>query len=193
MTLAILGATSGIARSTARAFFESGHELLLVARNVSKIDHSWFGDSSARERIKTIQGDVTDRHSLALISDQIISSFGPQPYVLVAVGSIEKESRSRLSGDAAGEIIDVNFRNLVVLMTPIAEALRMRGSGGLIFISSVSGDRGRQSNFTYGSAKAGLRVYPKPHGSTLCRPDGHTAPRSDNSCALALVYHRTDT
>ena len=109
--------------------------------------------------MSVFQCDVSSLQSIELAAEHVINGLGEDPYVLVAVGSDSGEEQSRTSPEIASHIIDVNFRNLVVLITPIAEALRQKKKGCIIIISSVSGDRGRQSNYIYGSAKAGLSTY----------------------------------
>ena len=57
------------------------------------------------------------------------------------------------------KIIDVNYAKLIPLLNHFAQKMEARRSGTIIALSSVAGDRGRQSNFIYGSAKAGLTAY----------------------------------
>ena len=57
------------------------------------------------------------------------------------------------------KIIDINYAKLVQVLTFFAEKMERQRSGTMIVLSSVAGDRGRQSNFIYGSAKAGLTAY----------------------------------
>ena len=159
MSLIVIGATSEIAQSTAKKFFNGGHDLLLIARDINRLREWQENNSSATPNVDILQGCIDDSKSVRSIADNVISSLGNDPYVLVAVGSIQKENLSRVSADSATYIIDVNFRNLVALITPIAEALKKRREGCIIILSSVAGDRGRQSNYVYGSAKAGLSVF----------------------------------
>ncbi|QIG90577.1 SDR family NAD(P)-dependent oxidoreductase [Chryseobacterium sp. POL2] len=56
-------------------------------------------------------------------------------------------------------IIDVNFSKLVPVLNHFAKKMESKRQGNIIVLSSVAGDRGRQSNFIYGSAKAGLTAY----------------------------------
>jgi hypothetical protein len=159
MTLTVIGATSEIAQATARAFVRSGHRLLLVARDTKGLSEIQFGKSENSQEVSTFQCDVSSLQSVKLTVQHVINELGDDPYVLVAVGSIKGEENSRFSPELASQIIDVNFRNVVVLITPIAEALKQKRKGCIVIISSVSGDRGRQSNYVYGSAKAGLSAY----------------------------------
>ncbi|WP_234108767.1 MULTISPECIES: SDR family NAD(P)-dependent oxidoreductase [Chryseobacterium] len=57
------------------------------------------------------------------------------------------------------KIIDINYAKLVPILNFFAEKMERKRSGNMIVLSSVAGDRGRQSNFIYGSAKAGLTAY----------------------------------
>ena len=56
-------------------------------------------------------------------------------------------------------IIDINFAKLVPAINHFAEKMERRRTGTIIALSSVAGDRGRQSNFIYGSAKAAFTAY----------------------------------
>lgn len=56
-------------------------------------------------------------------------------------------------------IIDINYAKLIPLLNFFAQKMERQRSGTMIVLSSVAGDRGRQSNFIYGSAKAGLTAY----------------------------------
>jgi len=56
-------------------------------------------------------------------------------------------------------IVEINYSKLIVLLNHFAQKLELKGKGTIICLSSVAGERGRQSNFIYGSAKAGLTAY----------------------------------
>ena len=56
-------------------------------------------------------------------------------------------------------IIDINYAKLVPVLNFFAKKMETKRSGTMIVLSSVAGERGRQSNFIYGSAKAGLTAY----------------------------------
>ncbi len=57
------------------------------------------------------------------------------------------------------KVLRVNVLSVVALLTPVANAFEARGSGTICVISSVAGDRGRQSNYVYGTAKGALNVF----------------------------------
>lgn len=56
-------------------------------------------------------------------------------------------------------IIDINYSKLVPVINYFAQKFESKRSGTIIGLSSVAGERGRQSNFIYGSAKAAFTAY----------------------------------
>jgi hypothetical protein len=159
MSLAVIGATSQIASAVAREFYRAGHDLVLFARDIDRLNALTFESQGSNPEIVIHQGNVTDVESAGSIARQVVETLGENPYILIAVGAIENKNKAEISVSSAMQIVDVNFRNLIAVISPIAEALEQKRKGCLIIISSVAGDRGRQSNFIYGSAKAGLSVY----------------------------------
>ena len=89
MSLAVIGATSEIAQSTAKVFLDAGHDLLLVARDIDKLEKINLGVLAGGRRIDKLKGDITQPSSVNLITERVIECLGKDPYVLVAVGSIE--------------------------------------------------------------------------------------------------------
>src|SRR5690606_10124772 len=79
--------------------------------------------------------------------------------VLVAHGTLGDQKKGELDYAVAEREYQTNFLSVVSLLTPIANDFESRKSGAIAVISSVAGDRGRQSNYIYGSAKAGLSAY----------------------------------
>jgi hypothetical protein len=79
--------------------------------------------------------------------------------VVCAVGYLGVQKDAQQNIDVAQNVIDVNFTGPCLLFEQLAEKMIKRGSGTLVGISSVAGDRGRESNYFYGSAKAGFSTY----------------------------------
>lgn len=159
MSLITIGATSAIAVAVAKRFHYQGHDLLFLARNTGKIPNFLLTPKFDGQKIETIQFNIAKDAPSQTLNKNLVNFIGDSPHILVAAGTIEGLSSSGTNPDVAREIIDVNFRNLVILLTPIIKTLEERRRGCLIFISSVSGDRGRQSNYVYGAAKAGLTIF----------------------------------
>jgi short-subunit dehydrogenase len=79
--------------------------------------------------------------------------------VVVAFGWMGDAGEARHDAAQAIRTLQVNLTAVVSLLTPLASHLERRGAGFVCVISSVAGDRGRQSNYLYGAAKGGLSVY----------------------------------
>jgi hypothetical protein len=76
---------------------------------------------------------------------------------LVAYGSLPDQAAAQADAAVAEAALVLNFVSPVVLCDRLAERFEAQGAGTLVAISSVAGDRGRQSNYLYGAAKGGLQ------------------------------------
>jgi len=153
----IIGASSDIARATAREYAKHGYDIYLAARNSSRLD-DFSKDITIRtnQKIKTIDLDILDYLSHQGFYDNL----DEKPLgVICAVGYLGDQSTSQNNFDEAQKIINTNFTGVVSLLNIIANDFEIRKSGFIVGISSVAGDRGRKSNYTYGSAKAALTTY----------------------------------
>ena len=159
MSFTVIGATSGIAAATAQEFASRGHALHLLGRTATKLREVEKNLFAHQTQIETTIFDLKDVDALPGVSVKILSHLDAEPYVLVAAGSLEEDDASKTDAAAAMHVIDVNFRNIVALLTPIVNHLEQVGKGTIILISSVAGERGRQSNYVYGASKAALTAY----------------------------------
>lgn len=156
-TLLVLGGTSDIARATALKFAQNGWTLQLAGR-----------DETA---LSLIAHDITIRtgkaascfHFDALQPESggaLWASLQEKPdAVLCAVGLLGDQQKAQHDCALAYEILTANFTGLVPLLSLAAEFYEAAKDGCIIGISSVAGDRGRASNYLYGSAKAGLTAF----------------------------------
>jgi len=133
------------------------YDIYLAARNSSRLN-DFSKDITVRTNkiIKTIDLDILDYPSHQGFYDNL----DEKPLgVICAVGYLGEQSTSQTSFDEAHQIIDTNFTGVVSLLNIITNDFEKRKSGFIDGISSVAGDRGRKSNYTYGSAKAALTAY----------------------------------
>jgi len=83
-----------------------------------------------------------------------------KPDVTVCVfGYLGNAARSTSHWDESETIIHTNFTGAVSILNIVANHYEANGHGAIAGISSVAGERGRQSNYMYGSAKAGFTTY----------------------------------
>jgi decaprenylphospho-beta-D-erythro-pentofuranosid-2-ulose 2-reductase len=156
----ILGATSAIAQAVACEYAERGARLFLVARDAQRLD-TIADDLQVRGAIsvETLVADLTnyDRHSeIVAAATDALSDLDT---VIVAHGVLPDQAECQQSAADAAYAMDVNFLSVVGLLTPLANWLEVRKRGSIAVITSVAGDRGRQSNYVYGAAKAGLDAF----------------------------------
>jgi decaprenylphospho-beta-D-erythro-pentofuranosid-2-ulose 2-reductase len=156
----ILGATSGIALEVQRQLACQGCELLLVARSPQRLTEIQ-ADLIARgaAQVLTYPADLSsiERHaSIFDFSRRMLPDFDT---VLLAYGSMRDQKESETSVDALLAELQVNFVSATAVLTLFAAELERRGTGCLAAITSVAGDRGRRSNYVYGSAKGALSLF----------------------------------
>jgi len=153
----IVGAKSDIAKATAREYAKQGYDLYLAARNISELE-SFAKDIAVRtqQTIKTVELDILDYQSHQHFYDELEE----KPLgVITAVGYLGEQKKAQSDFTEAQKIINTNYTGVVSLLNIIADDLEKRKSGFIVGISSVAGDRGRKSNYIYGSAKAALTAY----------------------------------
>ena len=83
------------------------------------------------------------------------------------------QDQSQTDPDAAARVLRSNFEGPALILGLLAERFEARGSGTIIGISSVAGDRGRASNYVYGAAKAGFTAFLSGMRNRFARSDIH--------------------
>jgi decaprenylphospho-beta-D-erythro-pentofuranosid-2-ulose 2-reductase len=151
MNILILGVTSAIAKAAANLFAGRGDALFLTGRNTEELTRI-AADLTARHNITLHQEkfDAEDFTSHAEFLNKVLVKMPHIDQVLLAFGDMR--------GDFHG-IIDRNFTGAVSILELLSNYFIEKKSGLIAVISSVAGDRGRQSNYLYGAAKAGLSAY----------------------------------
>ena len=156
----IIGATSAIAHEVAKHFAAAGDRLFLVARNADKLA-AVADDLKVRgaSQVDTFVLDVNefDRHEEMLRAAE--DALGPIDVVLVAHGILPDQQAAQQDVTLALDSFRTNALSVIALLTPIANMFEKRGRGTIAVISSVAGDRGRQSNYVYGAAKAAVTAF----------------------------------
>ena len=159
-TVLVIGATSPIARAAAAELARAGHALVLAARDGAEV-RAIAADLRVRSgaAAEAVEVDALDFDSHPALIGRILSDHEDVEGVLVAVGYLGDQERAKTDFAEARRIIDTNLTACVSLLTPLAEHFERRRGGWICVVSSVAGDRGRQSNYVYGAAKGGLSVY----------------------------------
>jgi short-subunit dehydrogenase len=160
-TLVVLGATSGIARALCQRLAARGCHLILAGRNLAEIE-PLASDLRVRHRaeVSIEPFDALDFDGVGGFVDRCFAQpTGAPSGVVLCYGYMVDQSLTQTDPAEARRTIDVNFTSAVLMLDRFAERFEQARAGSITVISSVAGDRGRQSNYTYGAAKAGLTAY----------------------------------
>ena len=153
----ILGAHSDIAIAVAHRFAEAGYQIQLAARNINNLaaDKS---DIELRHQVNVTlhEFDALDTTSHSYFVEQLTIL----PNITVcAVGYMGVQAENEREIKEASLVIRSNYEGPVSILSVLANCFEARGCGCLVGISSVAGERGRASNYVYGSAKAGFTAF----------------------------------
>ena len=156
----IIGATSAIAEQCARIWAAKGDALHLVARNEQHIQ-TIAADLKVRgaSEVTTYCADLNDIEKHIELLDMAEEVLGSVDTVLIAHGTLSNQKMCELSVDKTLAEIKTNALSTISLLTLIANRFEEKNNGTICVISSVAGDRGRASNYVYGSAKAMVTTF----------------------------------
>jgi decaprenylphospho-beta-D-erythro-pentofuranosid-2-ulose 2-reductase len=155
----IIGATSAIAEAVARRYAATGANLFLVGRNSEKLAII-SSDLLARgaQQVKVFEMDANDSSSIPTMAEQAWST-GSIDVALIAHGTLPDQARTETDLSYAITEFRTNAESVIACMVILASYFEAQGSGVLAVIGSVAGDRGRGSNYLYGSAKAAVASF----------------------------------
>lgn len=153
----ILGALSAVAIAVARRYAATGASLALAARRADELE-VLAADLRARgaANVATFAVDLALAPDPAASFEQISATLGGVDVVVLTYGALTDQDRALTDLAYARDQIGVNFTSAALWSLAAATRLEAQDSGVLVVIGSAAGDRGRQSNFVYGAAKAGL-------------------------------------
>lgn len=155
--LLVIGGASDIGIATARYFAERGFSVQLAGRNETYLQRI-ARDLQIRteSEVTVVLFDATNFDS----HQQFYQHLTHRPDVCLCVfGYLGDQSLAQADWKEAELIIDTNFKGAVSILNIVSKDFSERGEGSIIGVSSVAGERGRQSNYIYGSAKAGFTAY----------------------------------
>lgn len=160
-TILIIGATSGIAEAFCFEAIHKGYNLILAGRNMTKLQIL-----SSHLKIKTNINDIQcicfdvkkfDEHAsffekVLAIEPNIFGCF-------IACGVMFDQFESKSNFNLCKEIVECNYLGLISLINIVSYYFEKNKTGFISCITSVAGDRGRPSNYIYGSSKSALNTY----------------------------------
>jgi short-subunit dehydrogenase len=157
----ILGASSAVARAFARAVAAEGGALLLAGRDLEDIERSAADLRARGARADVLPFDAADFAGHAAFAQRCAAARGDggRLNVFLAFGAMPDQAAIDARPLLVVDTVTANFTGAASVLTHLAPILEAQGSGRVIALTSVAGDRGRLKNYVYGAAKAGLNAY----------------------------------
>lgn len=156
-TFLILGGRSDIAQAVAHEFAANGFDIILAARNCGSLAPV-KSDLEIRYGVNAYLAEF-DAADFALHESFYANLPVATDAALYAIGSLGEQKKAERNWTEAEQIISSNYTGGVSILSIIANDFATRDAGTIIGISSVAGERGRQSNYIYGSAKSGFSTF----------------------------------
>lgn len=156
----IIGASSAIAEACAKAYAKQGAVLYLLARNAERLANM-AQDLKIRGAASVGHGllDANDFACHEAVLDQAVAAMGGIDVVLIAHGTLGDQKKCEASFALALQELNTNAISVMSLLTHLANRFEAQGHGSIAVIGSVAGDRGRQSNYVYGTAKGAVSIF----------------------------------
>ncbi|MBY5991866.1 SDR family oxidoreductase [Ferrimonas balearica] len=160
MRVLVFAATSAMAKPLCRHHAAQGHRMCLVGRDDDKLARL-AQDLTVRGAgaVETVVADLACPERADTLIEQLWQAEDPPQRAYFFQGALPDQSQCQQSVDDTLASFQVNALGVIALLTPLAQRMETAGRGALVVVSSVAGDRGRQSNYVYGSAKALLNTF----------------------------------
>lgn len=169
----ILGATSSMARALSRKLAARGAALLLAGRDMDDLEAT---AADCRHRgaawAEPIRFDARDSATFEPILSRMAAAEGTLK-AAVFVGSMPEQALIDADPSVIDGVVTDSFTGPARLIHALAPMLEERGSGTIVGVGSVAGDRGRVGNYVYGTAKAGFHTYMSGLRNRLTRSGAH--------------------
>jgi short-subunit dehydrogenase len=156
----LIGATSAIVTETARCWATAGAQLYLLGRSEEKLARL-AADLTVRGAAEVAYAsfDAAAPETHAELIERAIATLGHLDAVLIGHGTLPEQQEAEQHWDATHAALTTNLLSPIAFLTPLANYFQGQRGGNITVISSVAGDRGRQSNYVYGAAKGGLSIF----------------------------------
>jgi 3-oxoacyl-[acyl-carrier protein] reductase len=177
----ITGAAAGIGLELARAFHRSGARLAVVDRDEAALDAAWPGD----ERVRAFAGDVADEALAGAVVEGLADWGGVD--VLVNNAGITRDSVVwKMTAQQWHDVLAVHLTGTFLFTRAVIPAMRARGSGRIVNVTSYTGLRGNVGQANYAAAKAGIVGFTKTVAKEVAR-FGITVNALSPNAATAMV------
>ncbi len=158
--IVVIGATSAISEAFCRKYIEEGNSFYLVSRRIKLLEQI-KDDLLVRgaNRVEILKFDINDTQEHENMLSQANDFLNGIDVVLIAHGSLPNQAKCEKSFEDTYSELMTNAISVISLLTYVANYFEKQRSGLIIVITSVAGDRGRKSNYVYGTAKGALSIF----------------------------------
>ena len=188
-TIAIIGATSDLAQSVARQLANDGTRFILLARDETKLATAAADLSARGATTQEIQADLADIAG----HERLVEVLSAADHQFFFYGSLGDQTAEEADWATAEAGLRVNFLSPVSLLHRLANVLASRAKGSLVVVSSVAGDRGRGSNYWYGTAKGALSIHCQGLRNRLAKHGVHVMTVKPGFIDTAMTTHMPKT
>ncbi|MFT5362196.1 MAG: short-subunit dehydrogenase [Porticoccaceae bacterium] len=154
----ITGASAGVGAACARAFADTGANLVLAARGPAALA-TIEAELKPRCRVLTVAMDVADSDACLSLLQQTQDHFGGIDVLVNNAGMHARGNVEKVSGAAIAAMVDVNLRAPLFLTNAVLPYLRKAGGGAIVMVGSLAGRTPMQGSASYSATKAGLRAF----------------------------------
>ncbi len=153
----IFGGTSDIGVAIAKEFLLNNFDITLIGRNEENLKTNQSALSLISQgEVKTVVQDFLDISNAKYDFESLISE---SELSVISYGEMNNQEYLENSNDEILSCLNTNYVSQIQLINQINNIYRKIGNKSILAVSSVAGDRGKSSNFIYGSTKAGLSEY----------------------------------
>lgn len=160
-TVLVFGGGSEIGLATVRRLVAAGTKSVVLAARRPEALATTADDLRARgaEDVDLVGFDALDVASHASVIGDVFARGRDVDLALLTFGVLPDEAAAEKDASVAIEAARTNYLGAISVLLPLAERMRAQGHGTIVVLSSVAAERGRRSNFVYGSSKAGLDTF----------------------------------
>ncbi|GEN76850.1 SDR family NAD(P)-dependent oxidoreductase [Chryseobacterium hagamense] len=154
-TVLILGANSDVAKQSIKLYIEKGFSVIAASRNTASLDE-FVSENSLNSKVTVLAFDAVDFDSHRKFYDGLPA----KPHIVIyAAGFLVDNEKALKDFKGTQQMMMVNYMGAVSILNIIAGDRENKNLERIIGLSSLSGVRGRKSNFVYGSTKAAFTTY----------------------------------
>ncbi|MBE4947160.1 SDR family NAD(P)-dependent oxidoreductase [Chryseobacterium culicis] len=155
-TVLILGANSDVAKQCIKQYTEKGFSVIAASRNTASLEDFIHDNRLDRSKVSVLSFDAANFDS----HQKFYADLSVKPHIVVyAAGFLVDNQRALTDFKGAKQMMEVNYMGGVSILSIIAIDKSNKNLERIIGLSSLSGVRGRKSNFVYGSTKAAFTQF----------------------------------